>query len=1085
VNRRRGWILGTLGAVVVVIGALILFDWNWLKGPIEGQISGHLGRPFRIHGDLDVDLSLQPKITIEGAELGNAPWGGDAPMAKIDRVEVRVDLLELVRGEIVLPEIKVERPDLLLETRPDGPPNWQFGEAEETSPAPPALPRIDRLEISEASVRYHALGSGRNLTAGFTRVAGQTDPGLKLNATGKVEGAPLELEITGPAVAQLENAEPYPASLALKLSQSDLRGDLTLDLFKKVPAISAKLASDRVVTTDFAALTHGQQRVDGRLEKPSGAPERALDDGLSGVGQQSGGAGFDPNQLPLLDAELQYSIAELQGPELALQDLTLDASLHDRLPRLALTGRGQHKGRPVVLDLQVGAQGEQGQSAVYAIDARIEAGQTRITATGGISQPNQLEGLEVRFELTSPDATELLRGFGIEAPPLPSMQTAGKITRSNQVWQLSDLFAQVGESNLAGRLSVDLSRPRPFISADLETDRLRAQDLMVAPAEPPHPSGADGSQEPAPPKPPQPSGADGSQKPAPPKPPQPSGADGSQKSATPKPASASESSTPLLTAARVNFDALPKIDADLKFRGSNLEAPEVRLAQLEFDLKLRDRVAVIDATGDGTYREQQPVSFEVHAGTEDSLKNPESRYPLDLSLTAGETQTTARGTVDHPLDFTGIDVDVALQGPDLGKLGELLELPLPGTPPYKLAGKVTHQEQEKRWNFVALRGTVGDSDIQGDVSLELSAERPTVLADLRSKTLDLDDLGVLVGAPPGTGPGETASPEQEQKAAQEAAAKAPVLPDKQFDVPELQTFDARISFRGDTVQAMKLPLEHMEAKVTLEDGHLRIDPARLNVAGGELETRVGLNAPDGVLNGDLDLTLRKVRLNKLLAAFKVDVGAIEMEKEGVGTFGGHTKLTISGNSIRNMAASADGEIAVIMDGGQINSLIIEALGLDLGEALAVLAAGDEEKEKGMVPVQCLVSRFEVQDGVMMTRALVLETSDSTVTGSGTIDLGQEALDITLLAHPKDASVLTASTPVAIKGTFRDPQIDVVSEELAEKGLAALALGVVMPVIGAVLPFIETGDAQGVNCAALIKQARTASESPESTAGAKQ
>ena len=306
------------------------------------------------------------------------------------------------------------------------------------------------------------------------------------------------------------------------------------------------------------------------------------------------------------------------------------------------------------------------------------------------------------------------------------------------------------------------------------------------------------------------------------------------------------------------------------------------------------------------------------------------------------------------------------------------------------------------------------------MSLELSAERPTVVADLKSKTLDLDDLGVLVGAPPGTGPGETASREQEQKAAQEAAAKAPVLPDKQFDVPELHAFDARISFSGDTVQAMKLPLEHMEAKVTLQDGHIKIDPARLDVAGGKLETRVGLSAPSGVLKGDLDLTLRNVKLNKLLAPFKVDVGAIEMEEEGVGTFGGQAKLTVKGNSIRDMAAAADGELAVIMGGGQINALIIEALGLDVGEILAVLAAGDEEKESGMVPVQCFVSRFEVQDGVMTTRALVLETSDSTVTGSGTIDLGQETLDLTLLAHPKDASVLTASTPVAMTGTFRDP-----------------------------------------------------------------
>jgi AsmA family protein len=342
---------------------------------------------------------------------------------------------------------------------------------------------------------------------------------------------------------------------------------------------------------------------------------------------------------------------------------------------------------------------------------------------------------------------------------------------------------------------------------------------------------------------------------------------------------------------------------------------------------------------------------------------------------------------------------------------------------------------------------------------------------------------VLVGAPPGTAPGETASREQKQKAAREAAANTPLLPDELFDIPSLRAVDARIFFMGENVQAMKLPLEHMEAKVTLQDGHIRIDPARVGLAGGEVEAAIGLAAPDGVLNGDLELTLRNVKLNQLLSSFKIDVAAIEMKEEGIGTFGGHAKLTIKGNSIHDMAAAADGELAVVMGGGQINAFIIEALGLDVGEMLAVVAAGSEEEVSGMVPVQCFVSRFEVQDGVMTTRALVLETSDSTVTGSGTIDLGKETLDLRLLAHPKDASVLTASTPVAIKGTFRDPKIDVVSEELEEKGLAALALGVVLPVIGAILPFIETGEAEGVNCAALMNAAREAGGVPQGTPSA--
>ena len=403
VSKRRGRIVGTLGAVaILLIVALIAFDWNWLKGPIESQVSGRLGRPLRIHGDLDVELSLQPRITIEGAELGNAPWASDAPMAKIDRVEVTVDLLKLMQGEIVLPEIRIARPNLLLETRPDGPPNWQFGEAQETSPGPPALPRIARLEVSDASIRYHDVGSGRNLTAGLTRIAGRTDPDLTLNANGKVQGEPLDFEITGAALTQLENgAKPYPASLTLKLGQSDLHGDLSLDLFQEVPAIRAKLASDRVVTTDFTALFDSPQRSDATLEKPSGEPELALEEVWSKAGRESsGGTTFDPSQLPALDAELQYSIAELQGPDLALRDLHLNAALDDRLPRLELTGGGQYKGKPVVLNLQAGTEG--GPDATYVIDARIEAGQTRIAAAGGIRKPEQLQDVEVQFEADEP-----------------------------------------------------------------------------------------------------------------------------------------------------------------------------------------------------------------------------------------------------------------------------------------------------------------------------------------------------------------------------------------------------------------------------------------------------------------------------------------------------------------------------------------------------------------------------------------------------------------------------------------------------------------------------------------------------------
>jgi uncharacterized protein involved in outer membrane biogenesis len=285
-----------------------------------------------------------------------------------------------------------------------------------------------------------------------------------------------------------------------------------------------------------------------------------------------------------------------------------------------------------------------------------------------------------------------------------------------------------------------------------------------------------------------------------------------------------------------------------------------------------------------------------------------------------------------------------------------------------------------------------------------------------------------------------------------------------------------VSYRAKQVQAQKLPLEGVELDLTLENGQLTFKPLRFDLADGQLVSNIRLDGRTDVLAGDLELDVRNIRLNQLLSRFDIEIAEIEVEEAGVGTFAGHAQLAVRGNSIHDLAGSADGEAAFIMSGGRINALILEGIGLDVGEALAVLLAGKEETESAMVPIQCFVARFDVQDGVMQTKALVLETSDSTITGQGQIDLGKEALALELLAHPKDPSILTASTPIRIEGTFKDPKVDVISEELEEKSLAALALGVVLPVIGAILPFFEEGETKDTNCAKLIQAASAAVQS---------
>jgi uncharacterized protein involved in outer membrane biogenesis len=1116
-SMRRRWILlplAVLAAMLVIV--VVLFDWNWFKGPIESAASAALGRDVEIAGDLNVDLAMAPTITLEQVRIANAEWGSRPDMLTIPRLAFAIDLPQLLRGQIALRFLRVQEPDLLLEANRQGEANWQFGPPEQ-KPGAPRIPIIEDLEIADAAIRYHEPGGPKDVVAAFDNAKGAiTASGVQLDASGTLDEQPLSLHLASAPVAQLEaEAKRFPfefdaelgstrlavtgsaeaplqaqglsvevaldsrdpgtllalagreardlgdlhvrlsvtgqdqiwtvQQIGLRLGQTDLRGHATVQLGKPEPLIAAELASDQVRVEDLDALLprNAAKQPSGLAPEAAVDPaiakaEAALDESRQGAGG-NGGVRLPLDMLPKIDGEVSYTVGRLSGPDLALTDLFLQARFENGLPQLELTGGGEYQKTPVALDVHLGGPERATAARAYPVQARIEAAGSKIQIDGVIGQPETLDGIDLQVEASSEGINDLIARAGIDLPPIPPFAVGGHLVQNGQVWHVRDFRGQFSESELAGDLTLDLSEQRPFIAADLRSKRLQVSDLITA-----------------------------GQKPAVVEVDEAAAAADAEEQDTEEPA--------LISIEGVNFDQLPELDADVSFTGELVEVKDFRFEPLKFDLKLRDRVAVLDASGTGRYR-NSPLVIEAHAGNEDSLDNPDAPYPVEIALRTKNTDLRAKGSVGRPLSFTGLDVDVALKGPDLSELGDALQLPVPATPPYNLTGKVTHQADEQRWNLVALNGTVGDSDVAGDVSLELSGERPTVVADLRSKKIDLDDLGIMVGAPTNAAPGETASEEQKQEAA--AAETSPyVLPDQPFDVPDLRRIDARVKFAGESIQAKKLPLERMAVELTLEDGRLKLEPLKVRLGDGELDATMNLDSESGVLDGQFDLTLRSVNLNELFERFDIEVADIKVENEatGTGAFGGRAKLHVRGKSVHQLAASADGELAMIMDGGQINALIVEAIGLDVGEALGLLVT--EGDTKTMVPLQCVVGQFAVKDGIMDTKAMVLKSSDSTITGSGQIDLGEERLALRLLAHPQDPSVLTASTPVRIEGTFKEPDIGVISEELEQKSLAALALGVVLPVIGAILPFIETGEKDhGESCGTLIRNAEQAADVP--------
>lgn len=470
----------------------------------------------------------------------------------------------------------------------------------------------------------------------------------------------------------------------------------------------------------------------------------------------------------------------------------------------------------------------------------------------------------------------------------------------------------------------------------------------------------------------------------------------------------------------------------------------------------QDRLKLV---GSGTYNGQE-ASLDATVGSVLALSNEENPFPVNGEFTVGGTRTRLDGTITRPLDLAGMDLTLDVGGENLADLFPIFGFPSPATPPFNISGQL--ERQGTTWSFSDFEGRVGDSDLGGTVSIDLGRERPFITGDFVSRRLDFDDLAGFIGAPPGTGEGETASPEQVEQA-RRAEAEGRLIPNTPINLETLNAVDMDVTFRGEQVEAPNLPIGGIEAKMALREGRLRVDPLEMGIAGGSVAGTVALDGSARPPKVETDLQLSNLSLAEFFRG-------TEMVEDIGGTIGGRVQLAGQGDNLRDLLGSANGKIGVVMGGGSMSGLVMEALGIDAAEALGLVVGEDTA-----VPVRCMVADFVAEDGRLTSRALVLDTTDTNVTGEAVVNLKNESFDVELMAHPKDPSPLSARTGVGVEGTFADPQITVESSGLLARGAAAVALGVLLGPVAALAPLVELGLGEDSPCGALIERARQPAE----------
>ena len=474
-------------------------------------------------------------------------------------------------------------------------------------------------------------------------------------------------------------------------------------------------------------------------------------------------------------------------------------------------------------------------------------------------------------------------------------------------------------------------------------------------------------------------------------------------------------------------------------------------ADFEVDVKTEDRDGqepALVAEARGTYAGQR-IEAQFTGGSVLDLRDENEAWPVDLRLRNGETTLALKGTVREPLKLRGADLRVEFAGKDMADLVPLTGVPFPKTPPFRLEGKADYAEGRVR--LFDASGRVGRSDIGGSLTVSTADERPDVTADLRSRSVDLADLGGLIGEQPGRAdtPGQTA---EQRRALARAQASPKLLPTTPVNMPRLTAANVHAKYRADRIQGRNMPFDSLSADVDVVDGAVSLHPVALGIGQGRLTVNGTLTPQEGGgLRAKLDVELRRADLSRLLGA----AGA-----GGAGTLGGVARLEGSGKSVSEILGRANGEATFVTVGGNVSSFLVDLSGLHFGNAL-LSALGIPARAE----IECMIADFALQRGALRSRTMLLDTDAHVVGGSGGLDFGQERLDLRLRTDTKRPTVASLPTPIHIGGTLKNPAIQPELAEAAARAGAAVGLGILFPPL-ALLPTIQLGVGENSQCEAL-------------------
>lgn len=212
--------------LVALVLLVIFFPWDMLRGPINRYVSEKTGRHFEITRRLDVSLGLrQATVHLDGIEFANPSWARAPYLVKAERADIDLRLWPLLRGQVILPGVRLAGPQLGLQMEADGRRTWALGKGDAGEGGKGTVPTIGLLQVDNGALDFLAPAYGVDLQAQFSFDPQRGEMPLAYRMQGRYQRQPLKAEGRTGNVLQLDQTGQPPFPIEIKATAGRTRFD--------------------------------------------------------------------------------------------------------------------------------------------------------------------------------------------------------------------------------------------------------------------------------------------------------------------------------------------------------------------------------------------------------------------------------------------------------------------------------------------------------------------------------------------------------------------------------------------------------------------------------------------------------------------------------------------------------------------------------------------------------------------------------------------------------------------------------------------------------------------------------------------